>query len=243
MRRAPLASLSVDTSPDDLQRRIAPASVVAATCSSAMQNRTPDRKVDKTEAKTFRLSPVKIARAIFSQQVRLKREGKNLTFVLEGRTVTQPESTQILPDDEVSVARKMREDLTTLLDGAPGSRKVLRYLAAIEHGLKHKDAGGLFMFDTSADRLRLAQRQLDGLCIGEQSAGLSTLRSRMVDAISARSVRSARATDDDRRAPISSFLVDHKLEVEEGCASDFDKAQAAWQGTPKQEDPNPTTEG
>ena len=70
--------------------------------------------------------------------------------------------------------------------------------------------------------------------------GLSTLRSRMVDAITA---RSARATDDERRSPISSFLVDHKLEVEEGCASDFDKAQAAWQGAPKQEVPNPTAEG
>src|SRR5262245_21165277 len=37
-------------------------------------------------------------------------------------------------------------ELTALFKGAPGSHDALRHLAAVRHGLKHKDPKGLFLF-------------------------------------------------------------------------------------------------
>src|SRR5262245_39729475 len=40
----------------------------------------------------------------------------------------------------------MHVELSALFKAAPGSRDALRHLAAVRHGLKHKDSKGLFLF-------------------------------------------------------------------------------------------------
>ena len=184
----------------------------------------PDARATPTNR--FSLSPMRVAQALFSHQVRLTRGERGLQFVLERPEGAGPAvlPSDALPPDEVAV-RRMRADLTALLDSAPGSRQVMRYLAAIEGGLKHKDARGLFLFDVGIRRLEPALRQLDGLSVEPLASGLVALRERLVDAI-----RTQRAVEEAEhlRQPMSSFLVDHKLEVAEARASDFDAAHATW---------------
>ena len=75
----------------------------------------------------------------------------------------------------------MRSALTLLLDSVPGSRKVLRRLAAVEHGLGRKDAEGRFLFDAPSERLKIVLRQL--LLVAKPPPGLAALRSCLLDAI------------------------------------------------------------
>jgi hypothetical protein len=168
--------------------------------------------------------PGRLAQALFTRQLRLTRGDKGLRLVLE-RTDGAAAPAPAEATAAATAAKTMRADLTILLDNAPGSRKVLRYLAAIESGLKHKDPEGLFLFDVPLERLEPAQRQLEGLLTGAVPAGLSVLRERLSDAVQS---RHAIAHDERLRQPLSSFLVDHKLEVADACATDFEQAHANW---------------
>lgn len=122
-------------------------------------------------------------------------------------------------------AGTMRAALTTLFDGMAGSRQVFRHLAAVEHDLTRKDAAGRFLFDVPADRLKIVQRQLDGLIgAATPSAGLVQLRACLADAIKSRLRHELR---EDLRQPISAFT-DEKLQVTEVRHSEFDAIHAAW---------------
>ena len=118
-------------------------------------------------------------------------------------------------------------ELTALLDGVPESRKLLRHLAGVEHGLKYKDPTGMFLFQTDAALLRIALRQLDGLSPASPSRGLVALRSRIVSAIEAHDKREKTR---EMLAPRSDLLQTGKIEIGEGRASDFDRLSAQWRG-------------
>lgn len=120
--------------------------------------------------------------------------------------------------------------LCELLDSAPGSRNAFRHLASIEQSLQGKDTGGLFLFDWSADELTQALRQLGGLWMEPAPPELAELRAKMVDALAAQERR-----EHDEAIPalgsfsvLSSFLVDEKMQVSDGRASDFLELSESW---------------
>jgi hypothetical protein len=191
-----------------------------------MPKRDHDPRNDKPAGTGIGSAASRLAQTLFTRQVRIQRGAKGLKVVLDGPASEQA-SAQANPivSDETVQTLLMHSDLTALLDGAKGSRKVLRHLAAVEHGLEHRDAGALFLFEIAPDHLRMALRQLEGLIVGSMSPGLIALRSRMLDAITAQEVRERRR---ELQQPISSFLVDHKLEVIDAGVTDFDQANAAW---------------
>ena len=118
-------------------------------------------------------------------------------------------------------------ELTALLDGVPESRKLLRHLAGVEHGLKFKDPTGMFLFQADAALLRIALRQLDGLSPASPTRGLSALRSRIVSAIESHDKREKTR---EMLAPRSDLLQTGKMEIGEGRASDFDRLSEQWRG-------------
>jgi hypothetical protein len=100
-------------------------------------------------------------------------------------------------------------------------------LGAVEHGLKHKDPTGLFLFEVEPARLRVALRQLDGLAPAKPSAGLAALRARIVDAVTSREKKQKRL---EMIAPRSDLMRDQRVEVAEVGPTDFDRLQAQWKG-------------
>lgn len=164
---------------------------------------------------------------LFNRQLRLKRGEQGLRVVLEGTTpaASTAPARAASSDKAADASRLMLGELTALLDRAEGSRRVVRHLAAIEHTLAHKDANGLFISDLPIERLRTALREFDTLTGGTVSGGLADLRSRLTGAVTAHERRD-RASQ--RQQPVSSFLTDGKLEVNEVQHADFDRANDAW---------------
>jgi hypothetical protein len=119
----------------------------------------------------------------------------------------------------------MRAELKALLNATPDSRSRLRFLAAIENGLKHKDPTGLFLYEVEAERLRTALRQLDGLAPAKPAQALAALRARLVDAIGSRERKQKRL---ELIAPRSDLMRDNRVEVAEGRASDFARIHEQW---------------
>ncbi len=168
-----------------------------------------------------------VLKDLFTKQLRLKRDDQGLRFVLEDAAMPvpageSPAHAKAMPQDPT---RLMRGELTALLDRAPGSRRVVRYLAAIERELVRRDPTGLFIFEQPIARLQKALRELDTVTGGSATRGLAALRGQLVAAIAAHETRHRETR---RQAPVSSFLTDDKLQVEEVRQSDFDKASAAW---------------
>lgn len=118
-------------------------------------------------------------------------------------------------------------ELTALLDGVPDSRKRLRHLAGVEHGLKHKDPTGMFLFHADVAGLRVALRQLDGLSPDSPTRGLSALRLRLIAAIEAHDKREKTR---EMLAPRSDLMQTGKMEIGEGRASDFARLSEQWRG-------------
>ena len=141
----------------------------------------------------------------------------------------EPEEIAMRKPGDAPTPPSMRSALTLLLDGVAGSRKVLRHLAAVEHDLGRKDAEGRVLFDAPSERLKIVLRQLDGLLATKPPPGLAALRTCLLDAIKTQERAELRA---EMQQPISSFFVDHKLQVSEARATEFDEAQAAWNAKP-----------
>lgn len=163
-----------------------------------------------------------MVRALFVRQLRVRRIEGKLAVTLEDH---QDASTRKTADANTPDHDLTRGELTALLDAAAGSRALLRYLAAVEHGLKRKDPMGLFLFDVELPRLRAALRQLDGLAPQQPSPGLSALRARIVDAIGA---HEKRQREREMLMPRSDLMRGNKLEVAEARLSDFDRATEQW---------------
>lgn len=163
--------------------------------------------------------PTGLVKAVLTHHVKLRRNAGGLKLAFEADAKPRPGTNAAgSPDGDVDAAL-MREALRALLDGAPQSRTVLKHLAVIEHHLGRK--GSVFLFDLSLQVARQALRQLDGLVVPPIGKGLTMLRSRLTDTIDLRERL-------DRQAklskPLSSFLVDHKLEVREVSVTSFDRA-------------------
>jgi hypothetical protein len=140
----------------------------------------------------------------------------------------QPEQRPAASSAEVT-DHPLLTDLTTLLDAVAGSRKMLRHLAGVEHGLRKKDPTGMFLFRIEPGVLRTALRQLDGLLSPTPPRGLSALRARMASALAA---HDKREREREMLAPRSDLMQAHKLEVAEASASDFDRLSAQFQSRP-----------
>ncbi len=156
-------------------------------------------------------------RALFVREVRVRRVDGKLAVGLHDKAEPRAE------------ASPMRAELKALLNAAPDSRSRLRFLAAVEHGLKHKDPTGLFLYEVEPERLRAALRQFDAVVPAQPSPTLVALRARLVDAIGSREKKRKRL---ELLAPRSDLMHDQRVEITEARASDFARIQAQWKVDP-----------
>lgn len=164
-----------------------------------------------------------VVRALFVHQLRVRRVDGRLAVRLEDTPHGAQADTE--PAGDAAPQEVTRGELGALLDATPKSRASLRVLAAVEHGLKHKDPAGLFLFDVAPARLQAALRQLDALAPPQPTGGLAALRARIADAIDAHAKRQREL---ERLMPRSDLMQAHKLEVGEARQSDFDRATEQW---------------
>jgi hypothetical protein len=178
-----------------------------------MSRRSPPKPTPA--AAPERLSALGLVKAVFTHHVRLRREARGLSFVLEAETPAahaRPDAP--LHRDQRALA--MHAALAAALDAAPRSRKVFRHLATIEHHLWHR--GALFIHDLPLSTLQRLREQLESVARGAHIAALAPLRECIADAVKA---QQRRQLEQEMRLPPSSFFVDHKLEVSEATPSDF----------------------
>jgi hypothetical protein len=166
-----------------------------------------------------------VLRLLFVRQLRLRRVGGKLAVALEDRRPLDA-GAQAAAQADARAQDLTRGELSALLDGAPRSRSSLRYLAALENGLRRKDPSGLFLYDVETARLQAALRQLDGLA-PQPSAGLAALRARIVDATRAQQQRQQQL---EMLMPRSNLMQGNKVEVAEARVSDFDRVAEQWRG-------------
>ena len=114
----------------------------------------------------------------------------------------------------------MRRELAALLDAGADSRKVLKHLAALEIHLGQGDA--LALDGLSLSTLQTMLRQLYGLMRPPASAGIEMLLSGLLDAIEVQTRLQQRQSSHEQA--ISSFFVDHKMEIRELSDSAFEEA-------------------
>jgi hypothetical protein len=187
-------------------------------------------------SKTSSFAPLRLAQTLFSKQVKFKREEAGYKFVLEN-TGAQSGSAETAPPVKQAAAEQAppvtaASSLCELMDSAPGSRTAFRHLASIEQWLHSTDAEGLFLFDLSATHLKQALRQLNGLWMEPAPAALTELRCKISDALTAQEQREKQDAMPSRGnfGVLSSFLVDEKMQVSEGRASDFHQLSESWGG-------------
>jgi hypothetical protein len=166
-----------------------------------------------------------VLRLLFVRQLRLRRVDGRLAMALEDKPRADAAERAAANADTRPQDLTFGE-LSTLLDAAPNSRSSLRYLAALEHGLKRKDPTGLFLFEVEPARLQAALRQLDSLA-PQPTAGLAALRARIVDASGAQQQRQQQL---EMLMPRSDLMQGHKVEVAEARVSDFDRVAEQWRG-------------
>lgn len=187
-------------------------------------------------AKPSGFAPVRLAQALFSKQVKFKRDEVGYKFVLENTGAesgsAKPTPTVVHGAAEQAPAVTAASSLCELMDSAPGCRNAFRHLASIEQWLHNTDGEGLFLFDLSATHLKQALRQLNGLWMEPAPAALAELRCKISDALAAQEQREKQDATPSRGnfGVLSSFLVDEKMQVSEGRASDFHQLSESWGG-------------
>ena len=192
-------------------------------------DRQPDRQADRQadrqpEAASSRPSRARallgVIQAVFLRQVTLRRDGQRMQVVLAAGAPSTP-----APADVAAAppAAPMRRELSALLDAGADSRRVLKHLAALEHRLAQGDAN--CVQGLSLSTLQILLRQLHGLVRPPATPGIERLLSQLLDAIDAHDRPAARG--DRHGLPISSFFVDHKLEMREISDSAFEAATAS----------------
>lgn len=166
-------------------------------------------------------SLIRAARGNVGNPLRIERQQGKLNIVLGGEAnpaagkpavdgaVTSPDTQALL----------MHLDLQTLLDRCSNSRSALPHLAAVEHGLGRR---GLRIFDEMPlALLRRASGQLDGLAQEPVPEGFALLQARLDVAIVGREESVAVQCKPNA---LSSFFVDHKMQVSEASISAFMRA-------------------
>lgn len=194
-----------------------PSAQRAAVSAAAAAAATPDRQA-RQAAPEGRSWLGETVRALFVRDLRVHRIDGKLAVALEDK-----------PAARAAAASPMRAELKALLNAAPDSRSRLRFLAAVEHGLKHKDPTGLFLYEVEPERLRAALRQFDAVVPADPSPTLAALRARLVDAIGSREKKRKRL---ELLAPRSDLMRDQRVEITEARASDFARIQAQWKVDP-----------
>jgi hypothetical protein len=177
-----------------------------------------------------RLSPLGLVKAVFTHHVRLRREARGLTFVLEAEaTPAEKKAQPSAPLHRDARALAMHAGLAAALDAAPGSRRVFRHLATVEHHLWH--SGALFIADLPLSALHRIREQIERVSQPALAKGLAPLRECVSDAIGS---QERWEREQEMRLPPSSFFVDHKLEVSEaeGLPSDFALSEPRATETP-----------
>lgn len=154
-----------------------------------------------------------LLKAVFTDQLRLRREGPHLKIALESATPdTAPATLPPAPDPPAAPRQLMQRALGDLLESHAGSRSVLKHLAALEHLLKLRDDP--FMHELSLSSLQHMLRQLHGLIAPPAPPGISLLQAELLDAAELKTRLEHERAGAGPQA-ISSFFVDHKLEVKE----------------------------
>lgn len=181
-------------------------------------DRNPDARPgahdDKARAPA-KLSLRGLLKAVFVDQLRLRRDGPHLKIALEAAAATTaPAALPQAPplDPPVARLRVMQRALRELLDSRASSRDVLKHLSALEHQL------GLhvqpFIHDLSLSSLQHMLRQLHGLIAPPAPPGIAMLLGDLLDAAELKT-RLDQTQAAARAQAISSFFVDHKLVVKE----------------------------
>lgn len=189
--------------------------------------RTPPTDYPELKRLLGLLSPRRLLRAVFVDQLRLRREGAKLKIALSGHGGLSPAS----PASAVSAARPaaaaaaataalseaaepaqaMKRALGALLDSRHDSRAVLKHLAALERHLGVQPWP--FFHALTLSSLQSMARQLHGLVSQPPAPGVARLLAELADAIEHKSAAMTATLPGVQ--PISSFLVDHKIEVKE----------------------------
>lgn len=149
----------------------------------------------------------RVARAIFVDDIRLRRDGAGVRIELapptgEGGTAT-PERTPPR-DGEAARLRCMRSELGAVLGESPGIRRRLQELAYIEQLLGEM---GLSLLERAPLAvLAKAQQQLEDQVIDWSPVGLAELRSRMAVAVKARRAQGEREVMPEGAAPAADRL-------------------------------------
>lgn len=168
-------------------------------------------------------SLIRTARGAFGKPLRIERSQGRLSVMLEADGVgTNGKADVGMPPGAISPetqALLMRLDLQALLDRCSNSRAALPHLAALEQGLERR---GMRAFDElPLALLRRAGGQLQGLAQEPVLEGFALLQARLDVAIVGREESVAVQCKPNA---LSSFFVEHKLQVSEVSMSAFMRA-------------------
>lgn len=196
--------------PKPSRKREAPSETLADTRSDG---KPPTRRHKATTLAALSLR--RLFKAVFVDQLRLRQEGQRLKIALES---AHPPAADTPPVAAVeSRAVQMQRALSDLLNTRPDSRLVLKHLAVLEHHLKQRDDP--FLHELSLASLQLMLRQLHGLIAPPPSPSMALLLAELLDAAE---LKTRLEPAESRPHAISSFFVDHKLEVKELSPSTLD---------------------
>ncbi|MBL8341083.1 MAG: hypothetical protein JNL30_06395 [Rubrivivax sp.] len=179
------------------------------------------------------LSPARLWRAVFVDQLRLRRQGGKITVELARAETAAAPAGGAMPGARAGLpgapaargtapelpTRQMGRALGELLGNRAESRRVLTHLVALEQQLLAHDEPA-FLLDLSVASLQIMLRQVNGLVAPPASPGVSRLLAELLDAIEH---KTAAEPTQPGTAVISSFFVDHKLEVTELGPAELEK--------------------
>lgn len=126
-------------------------------------------------------------RAVFLQDLRVRREGDGLRLSLEDRpdpaagTVRPRTREEQAADKAQQELALMRSELARVLDALPETRDTLRHLVFVEEALGRKGLRALYKVPLPV--LKRAHGQFEGLVTNWSSEGLAALRSKMAVAV------------------------------------------------------------
>lgn len=184
---------------------------------SAVPPKAPTKESPDPGSSALR-SLIRATRGAFGKPLRVERSEGRLSVILEGDGAgndgTAPATRAATSAD--AQTRLMRHDLKAHLDRCANSRTGLPYLRLLEQGLERR---GMRVFDDiPLPALKRSAAQLEVLAQEPVLEGLALLRARLDVAIVG---REESIPVQCKPNALSSFFVDHKMEVSEASMSDF----------------------
>lgn len=150
------------------------------------------------------------ARAIFVDDVRVRRDEEGLHIVFEngpaGGESPLARARREADEQRQRQLQQIRDQLAAVFATLPGLRQHLEHLARVEAALVEQ--GLAFLDSMPLAQLRLALRQFEDAVLNWAPEGLAYLRSRMAMAVRERALREGEATGD-----ISALPVVHEVEA------------------------------